>query len=51
LSLVRRIVTAHGGRVSVASHPGTTTFTIALPVASEAGSGSLAREAGVVAHS
>jgi signal transduction histidine kinase len=33
LSLVRRIVTAHGGRVSVAAKPGQTTFTIALPVA------------------
>jgi signal transduction histidine kinase len=33
LSLVRRIVTAHGGRVSVTAKPGQTTFTIALPVA------------------
>jgi signal transduction histidine kinase len=34
LSLVRRIVTAHGGRVSVSTKPGTgSTFTIALPVA------------------
>jgi two-component system phosphate regulon sensor histidine kinase PhoR len=34
LSLVRRIVTAHGGRVSVATKPGSgTAFTISLPVA------------------
>ena len=34
LSLVRRIVTAHGGHVSVATKPGSgTAFTIALPVA------------------
>ncbi len=33
LSLVRRIVTAHGGRVSVTAKPGQTSFTIALPVA------------------
>jgi signal transduction histidine kinase len=34
LSLVRRIVTAHGGRVNVATKPGAgTAFTIALPVA------------------
>jgi signal transduction histidine kinase len=34
LSLVRRIVTAHGGRVSVSTKPGAgSAFTIALPVA------------------
>jgi signal transduction histidine kinase len=34
LSLVRRIVTAHGGRVSVATKPGAgSAFTLALPVA------------------
>jgi len=34
LSLVKRIVTAHGGQVSVSSQPGTgSTFTISLPVA------------------
>jgi signal transduction histidine kinase len=31
LSLVKRIATAHGGRVSVHSRPGATAFTIALP--------------------
>ena len=35
LSLVRRIVTAHGGKVTVATRPGAgSAFTIALPVAS-----------------
>jgi signal transduction histidine kinase len=34
LSLVRRIVTAHGGRVTVSTRPGAgTAFTLALPVA------------------
>jgi len=34
LSIARRVVTAHGGRISVASAPGgPTTFTIRLPVA------------------
>ena len=37
LSLVRRIVTAHGGRVSVTTRPGGgTAFTIALPLAQAA---------------
>jgi signal transduction histidine kinase len=36
LSLVKRIVTAHGGRVSVDTEPGAgSTFTIALPVAEQ----------------
>jgi signal transduction histidine kinase len=34
LSLVKRIVAAHGGRVSVVSRPGATAFTIALPAQS-----------------
>lgn len=33
LSLVERIVTSHGGRVTVTSAPGRTRFTIALPAA------------------
>ncbi len=52
LSLVRRIVTAHGGRVSVAVRPGQTAFTVALPVApTEAQAGPVAHEARVTAHS
>jgi signal transduction histidine kinase len=34
LSIARRVVMAHGGRISVASAPGgPTTFTVRLPVA------------------
>lgn len=33
LSVVRSLVTAHGGSVSVASEPGRTTFTVRLPLA------------------
>jgi signal transduction histidine kinase len=52
LSLVRRIVTAHGGRVSVASRAGETTFTIVLPSADADGQATpLAREAGAAAGS
>ncbi len=52
LSLVRRIVTAHGGRVGVASAPGMTTFTIVLPgVQPHPHAEALAREAGVAARS
>jgi signal transduction histidine kinase len=37
LSLVKRIVEAHGGRISVSSAPGGgSEFTVALPAASDA---------------
>jgi len=43
LSLVKQIIEAHGGRISVSSRPGTgTTFTIHLPLAIEAGTDSVA---------
>jgi two-component system sensor histidine kinase SenX3 len=46
LNLVMRIVAAHGGRVIVNSEPGKgSTFTLALPAASESESISLVREA------
>jgi signal transduction histidine kinase len=46
LNLVMRIVAAHGGHVMVASDPGKgSTFTLALPAASESESVSLVREA------
>lgn len=54
LSLVRRIVTAHGGRVSVTTRPGAgSAFTIALPVApADARSTTMAKNAMQVgAHS
>lgn len=52
LSLVRRIVTAHRGRVRVSSEPGMTTFTIVLPgVEPEAHTEAFSREAGVSARS
>lgn len=52
LSLVQRIVTAHGGRVRVASRPGHTAFTIALPVAPPAAQASaVAHEASATAPS
>jgi signal transduction histidine kinase len=46
LNLVMRIIKAHGGKVSVTSEPGKgSTFTLALPAASESESVSLVREA------
>jgi len=46
LNLVMRIIEAHGGKVSVTSEPGKgSTFTLALPAASESESVSLVREA------
>jgi signal transduction histidine kinase len=43
LSLVKQIIEAHGGRISVSSRPGTgTTFIIHLPLADEAGTGGVA---------
>jgi len=52
LSLVRRIVTAHGGRVAVSSKPNVgTTFTLTLPVAPpHSRPSAVASEAGVAAH-
>ena len=53
LSLVKRIVTAHGGRVTVSTRPGTgSAFTIALPAADpEAHPSALAGELQATAHS
>jgi signal transduction histidine kinase len=52
LSLVRNIVTAHGGRVSVTSQAGDTTFTIVLPaMRAEADIRPLSHEAGAAARS
>ncbi len=55
LSIVRRIVTAHGGRVDVATRPGVgSAFTIALPAADPTAAGAPAPSApplGAVAHS
>jgi signal transduction histidine kinase len=53
LSLVKRIVVAHGGRVSVSSKPNVgTTFTLTLPVAPpQAHTGTLASGASIAAHS
>jgi signal transduction histidine kinase len=51
LSLVKRIVTAHGGHVSVSTRPGSgSAFTIALPAA-EPDRTAVPAEAGVTAHS
>ena len=52
LSLVRRIATAHGGRVSVTSKPNAgTTFTLILPVAPpQSRATAVASGAGVTAH-
>ena len=52
LSLVRRIVTAHGGRVAVSSKPNVgTTFTLTLPVAPpHSRPSAVASGAGVAAH-
>jgi signal transduction histidine kinase len=53
LSLVRRIVEAHGGRVSATSRPGAgTSFTITLPAAdAKAHSASVSREFRTAAQS
>ena len=52
LSLVRRIVTAHGGRVSVTTRPGGgTSFMIALPVATDVKAAEVTSEMRVGAHS
>lgn len=52
LSLVRRIVAAHGGRVSVAARPGHTAFSLALPVApAESHPSAVTHEASAAAHS
>ena len=52
LSLVRRIVTAHGGRVAVSSKPNVgTTFTLTLPVAPpQSRPSAVASGASVAAH-
>jgi signal transduction histidine kinase len=53
LSLVKRIVAAHGGRVAVSSRPGAgTTFTIALPATdAETRTTSIAGELRATVHS
>jgi signal transduction histidine kinase len=52
LSLVKRIVAAHGGRVTVSTHPGEgTAFTIALPAAdADARPAAIADEVGAAVH-
>jgi signal transduction histidine kinase len=51
LSLVRRIVIAHGGRVAVSSKPNAgTTFTLTLPVAPQSRASAVATGASVAAH-
>ena len=37
LSIVHAVVTSHGGKVGVRSHPGQTVFTVTLPLAVPAG--------------
>jgi two-component system, OmpR family, sensor histidine kinase SenX3 len=52
LSLVKRIVTAHGGQVSVSTRAGTgSSFTITLPAADADAAATVAHEAQAVAHS
>jgi nitrogen-specific signal transduction histidine kinase len=36
---VRAVVTAHGGRIELASEPGSTTFLVSLPASSADGDG------------
>jgi signal transduction histidine kinase len=52
LSLVSRIVTAHGGRVNVATRAGSgSSFTITLPAAADGRPSAIAGDTRVTVHS